>query len=185
MATAEEDYEILPHQLLADLKQEVEALKKKLTQPDAKANELILEIESLKDSIHELNVTFEKALEQTKEDDLAKTIKIASERLETIATQNETIAKGMIAISDKLEDFMSKQASVSSAAPMPSMMPPRSAIMQHTMGPPQMRGPRMAPPMEAPAYPEADFSGGSAMDFPPPPPAPGGEKKKMIGSIFK
>ena len=184
MATAEEEYEILPHQLLADLKQEVEALKKKLTQPDAKANELILEIESVKDSIHELNVIFEKALEQTKEDDLGKTMKIASERLETIATQNETIAKGMIAISDKLEDFMNRQSSVSTTAPMPMMPPPRAA-MQHTMGVPQMRGPRMAQSMEAPAYPEADFSGGSAMDFPPPPPAPGGEKKKMISSLFK
>lgn len=184
MATAEEDYEILPHQLLADLKQEVEALKKKLTQPDAKANELILEIESVKDSIHELNVTFEKALEQTKEDDLSKTIKIASERLEMIATQNETIAKGMIAISDKLEDFMNRQSQASTTTPMPTMMPPRTG-MQHTMGVPQMRGPRMAPPMEMSAYPEADFSGGSAMDFPPPPPAPGGEKKKMISSLFK
>ena len=64
---AEEEYEILPHQLLSDLKTEVEALKKKLTQPDAKANELILEIESLKDSVHELNVVFEKAMEEMKE----------------------------------------------------------------------------------------------------------------------
>ena len=43
---ADEEYEILPHQLLSDLKYDVEALKKKLSQPDAKANELILEIES-------------------------------------------------------------------------------------------------------------------------------------------
>ena len=61
---AEEEYEILPHQLLSDLKYDVEALKKKLTQPDNKINELILEIESLKDSIHELNIVFEKALQE-------------------------------------------------------------------------------------------------------------------------
>ena len=40
-----QEYEILPHKLISDLKYDVEALKKKLTQPDAKANELILEIE--------------------------------------------------------------------------------------------------------------------------------------------
>ena len=38
---AEAEYEILPHQLLSDLKYDVEALKKKLDQPDSKANELI------------------------------------------------------------------------------------------------------------------------------------------------
>ena len=34
-----EDYEVIPHQLLIELKGEVEALKKKLTRPDQKANE--------------------------------------------------------------------------------------------------------------------------------------------------
>ena len=66
--TMDEDYEILPHQILADLKSEVEALKKKLTQPDAKAQELILEIESLKDSIHDLTMIFQKALEDMKQE---------------------------------------------------------------------------------------------------------------------
>ena len=60
---ADDEYEILPHQLLQDLKYDVEALKKKLTQPDTKSNELILEIESLKDSVHDLNDIFKKALE--------------------------------------------------------------------------------------------------------------------------
>ena len=57
---AEDDYEILPHQLLADLKYDIEALKKRLSQPDSKMQELILEIESLKDSIHELNTVFKR-----------------------------------------------------------------------------------------------------------------------------
>ena len=72
---ANEDYEILPHQLLSDLKGDVEALKKKLSRPDSKANELILEIESMKDSVHDLNELFNKALEDQKEEDIYLSIK--------------------------------------------------------------------------------------------------------------
>ncbi len=185
MATAEEDYEILPHQLLADLKSEVEALKKKLTQPDAKSNELILEIESLKDSIHELNSVFQKALEQTKEEDLAKVIKIISQKLDTATTQNETIAKGMVAISDKLEDFMASQGPMGTGS---MNMPPAGMQVQHTMGVPQMPGSRMAPPlqMEPPAFSDSDYPPPRGAAAPPPPPPPGaGGKKKLIGTIFK
>ena len=72
----DEEYELLPHKLLADLKDDVELLRKKLNQPETKINELILEIESMKDSIHELNTVFAKALEDTNEEDPHKTIKI-------------------------------------------------------------------------------------------------------------
>jgi len=165
---ADEEYEILPHKLLSDLKYDVEALKDKLTKPDTKANELILEIESLKDSIHELNTVFEKALEQTKEEDVDKVISSISERLKTVVTQNETIAKGMIAISDKLEDFMEKQSSQMQMPP-----PQMRAPMQHSMGTPPTGMSRSAPrfELEAPPMPEG---------LPPPPPS-----KKSRNGLFR
>ncbi len=157
---AEEEYKLLPHQIIADLKYDVEALKKKLTQPDTKANELILEIESMKDALHELNAIFEKALQQMKEEDLTTTFRSLLEKLDMVASQNETIAKGMIAISDKLEDFMSRQG---------GRMP--GAAVQHTMGPPAMPG-RVAPrPEVAPMQ--------ASADFPPPPPGPSGRKPRV------
>src|SRR3989338_3790848 len=152
----QDDYELLPQQVIADLKYEVEALKKKLTQPDAKANELILEIESMKDAVHELNMVFEKALQQMKEEDVSKTFQSLLEKLDTVVSQNETIAKGMIAISDRLDDFMNKQG--------------RSSMPQVTMGPPSMPG-RVAPRPEA-----------AAMQMPsdfPPPPGPSGRKPRV------
>ncbi len=152
---ANEEYELLPHKLLSDLKFDVEALKKKLTQPDTKMNELILEIESMKDAIHELNVVFEKALEQTKGEDPVQNMNALNQRLETVVTQNETIAKGMIAISDKLEGFMARQRSTQ---PLP---------VQHSMGPPVSAG-RMAPRPEM-------------SDLPPPPP----EKEKKKRGLFR
>ena len=71
----DEEYELLPHKLLADLKDDVEMLRKKLNQPETKINELILEIESMKDSIHELNTVFAKALDETNEEDHIKLLK--------------------------------------------------------------------------------------------------------------
>ncbi|HLD80155.1 MAG TPA: hypothetical protein VJA18_06360 [Candidatus Nanoarchaeia archaeon] len=156
----QDDYELLPQQVIADLKYEVEALKKKLTQPDTKANELILEIESMKDAVHELNLVFEKALQQMKDEDVTKTFQSLLEKLDTVVSQNETIAKGMIAISDRLDDFMNKQSG-RSAPNMP---------VQHTMGPPSMPG-RVAPRPEA-----AQMS--MPADFPPPP-GPNGRKPRV------
>ncbi len=177
---ADEQYELLPHQLLSDLKYDVEALKKKLTQPDSKANELILEIESLKDSIHELHGIFKKALEKTDEEDVYKTIRNLNSRIDAVVSQNETIAKGMIAISDKLEDFMGKHPNPGMSRPMPmntEIRPP-----QHSMGPPAFPGPgRIAPgPQMGPPSPP----GPGGVDLPPPP-RMGGDKKKSIGGMFR
>lgn len=180
---AEEDYEILPHQVLIDLKSQVEGLKKKLVQPDAKSEELILEIESLKDSIHELTVIFTKALEDLKDDDSSKAMRIITEKLQAVVSQNETIAQGMIAISDKLDAFM-KDNGMASPAPM---APPSFASMQHTMGAPAMPGPaRMAPRpvMSAPLM--NDDAPADDMDAPPPPPRMNDSgKRKAISDAFR
>ncbi|MEK6900005.1 MAG: hypothetical protein AABX05_02670 [Nanoarchaeota archaeon] len=140
--------ELLPHQIIADLKYDVEALKKKLTQPDSKANELILEIESMKDAVHELNLVFEKALQEMKEEDLSKTLQSMLEKLSAVISQNETIAKGMIAISDRLDDFMNRQMGVPRNQPV---------AVQHTMGAPMMTG-RVAPRPDMPPSMPGHFS---------------------------
>ncbi len=168
--------EELPIHLLEELKDEMEALKKKLLQPEAKAQELILEIESLKDSIHELSTIFQKALQEAKEEDGTTLLRTINERMEAVVSQNETIAKGMIAISDKVEDFISKARLVQ----LPPMMPTALPSSPLTMGVPPLRGARTAP------YPEAPLLAGSPelgedFEMPPPPPGPG---KKRIG-LFK
>ncbi len=172
-----EDYEILPHQLLSDLKSEVEALKRKLTQPDTKANELILEMESLKDTIHELTTTFQKALEQTNEAGPEKILASLNDKIEKILKQNETIATGMVAISDKVEDFIQKQQGGGLVSSMPPPMP--SPYVSHTMGAPPTPGPsRMAPKPFAPPTMSDD-------DFPPPPPGMKSSSEKKRVGLFK
>ena len=153
----------LSHEALEDIKYDVDALKKKLKHPETGGKELLLEIESLKDYIHELNGIFKKALEEIKEEETAKTLYSLNERVESVVAQNETIARGMVAISDKLEEFMR------GGAPRPGM-PAR-----HSMGTPPVRGPaRMAPP-PLPGSPAASI---------PPPPVFTGTKKKKLG-LFK
>jgi hypothetical protein len=167
---ADQEYEILPHQLLADLKYDVEALKKKLTTPDSKSNELILEIESMKDSVHELNMVFEKALKKSNDTDVDQILKSIDSGMKKIVLQNETIAKGMIAISDKLEDFMNKQQPPAQLMPAG---PPSMPGMQHTMGPPTRL--RTAPRPEEMEMPSV------SVDLPPPPP----EGKKKRTGLFR
>ncbi len=198
MANDNDEYEILPHQLLADLKGEVEALKKKLTQPDSKINELILEIESMKDSIHELNTIFQQALQDTKTEDVTRNITLINSKLSDVIAQNETIAKGMIAVADKVDDFVSKPGSGSSS-PVASTVATPSLASAPSMGPRmdfsapssfggsgRMAPPPQMPPMEAPAFPSfsggGNFGGapGGDFSFPPPPPSAGGSKRKGL-----
>jgi len=181
----DEDYEILPHQLLNDLKGEVEALKKKLTQPDSKINELILEIESMKDSIHELNSVFTQALKEMKEEDVTKTVKDLGDKMADVISQNETIAKGMLAISDKVDDFISKQPSAPESTITVSA-PSSTVTVRHDMGMPQMEGPGRTAPMPAmdnyPSFGE-NVGGPTEMTFPPPPPSMGSAPKRK--GLFK
>ena len=81
-------------------------------------------------------------------------------KIETVNTQNETIARGMVAISDKLEDFMSKNQGQPKMASRPQ-------TLQHTAVPPMGAGPRPGAP--APQMPP----GYTGPTVPPPGAAPG------------
>ena len=169
----DDEYEVLPHKLLAELKNEIELLKKKLMQPDAKAQELILEIESMKDALTELKLVFHQALDETKkEEDVSTALGTIKEKMDSMLMQNETIARGMVAISDKLEDFMHKQIP-NQTQPLPAqpMMPQMPTISPHSMGAPTLPGQRVAPmPMD-------NFSADIQMSDMPPPPSPPGKRR--------
>ncbi len=184
---AEQEYELLPHQVLQDLKFEVEALKKRLSQPDAKINELLLELESLKDTTHELTMIFQKALEHVKEEDTGALLKTLNQKLQTVVTQNETIARGMVAIADKVDTWLKKQESAPKSAVSVTAAPGvGTASPQHQMAPPQaMAGQRMAP------YPSFEAEGPIGPPMPGrhplspmaprmPPPPPGPRKKGLF-----
>lgn len=167
------EHEILPHKLLSELHNDVESIKKKMVSPEAKAQELVLEIESLKESIHELTTIFQKALEEIKEDDVSKTMATMQEKLEATLKQNETIARSMLVISDKVDELVQQKYSASEIPPLtaPAMN------VRHTMSMPQQMG-RVAPRMEPPPLPDR-----GEMNVPLPP-GKMGDKKRSFGDMF-
>ena len=172
----DKSFEILPHRLLEDLKFDVEALKNKLSAPDSKAEELILEIESLKDSIHDLNTVFGKALEETKEEDIYAAIKKLNERIDTVVTQNETIARGMIAISDKVDEFISKGGK--SAPIIPSSLSSSARPNYNESSPGSYQNMPSAPQMSANPPSMSDSSNQFNMNSGGIPPPPSAMKKR-------
>ena len=167
--THKPEHEHLPHSLIVDLKHDVEALQKKLSHPDAKSHELLLEIESMKDAVHQLNAIFEKALKEMKDEDMSKTFHSLMEKVTMVATQNETIAQGMVALSDKLDNFMTRQLGRSMGGQASGTQGMPGMSVQHNMGAPSMPG-RMAP------RPEMSMREEPA-GFPRPPPGPSSRKR--------
>lgn len=164
-------HELLPHKLLSELHGDVESLKKKLTSPDAKIQELVLEIESLKESIHELTTVFQKALEEMKDDDVSKILSALQGRVDATMKQNETIARSMLVISDKVDELVQQKRMLPEVMPSPTMMG-----IKHTMGMPAPMG-RAAP------RPEPPMPDRGEMNIPPPPPRMM-DKKRSLGDIF-
>jgi len=169
-----DDYELFPQKMIEELKYDIEALKKKLMAPDKVAEELMAEIADLREEIKELHNIFQETLADIKEEDSGKLLKIMETKIETVNTQNETIARGMVAISDKLEDFMTKNQG-----------PTRMMPVQHTAIPPldrQGMSGSVAPRTQAPLPP--GYAGGptvpppgmnvprQGMNAPPPAPKP-------------
>ena len=145
------EYELFPPKLLEDLKYDVEALKKKLSEPDSAIQDLLVEVEDLKTQLKELNNVFTEALQEIKEEDSIKLLNSLQSKVETVNTQNETIARGMIAISDKLEDFMKKQKVSEPGVSKvhiheSSNSVPRMAPSPGDIPPPPTTGPSIPPP---------------------------------------
>lgn len=90
-----EEYQIYPTELVETLEKEVKALKEKLFQPDSHIQELIIEMDGLKEEIKQLKEIFKKALEATGEE--------SSLNLEKLFEQNEKVAQAILAMNDKLE----------------------------------------------------------------------------------
>ncbi len=187
----EEEYEIIPHKILADLRDEIEAVKKRLATPvGALEREMMASMAELKSSIAQLNeMVKEAAKEVTKEEKTgaAFQLKRLNDKMDKIGKQNEQIASALLAVANMVENKLRK--------PMP---PPRP------MGPPRMGMPKPMPPgpmppPKAPMPPPGPMPPGPAPpgptmgEMPPPPGAPlppGAEfekpkKKGLLRMFFK
>ena len=146
--TNDDDYELLPHKDIIELKKELEKLKKGPT-PESRD-----QMEKLTDSINNLLNLFKEAssqmhLEEQEGNLVSEKLGPIEEKLDQILDQNQKIAEGIVALADLIKEMKEEKE-----PPMPRLR----------MGP--MQGPMpQGPPPGMPRMPE--FGG-----FPPMPPPP-------------
>lgn len=171
----EEEYEIMPHKTIENIKKELEELKKKAVSKEAISEESFMKsLDSLTNSINGLMALFKEATEEMRvEEEAEETLKAKinplMHKVQDIENENRTIAKGILAIADMIKERLpEKKPEVERITrvwrerlvPKPKIvMPP--PVPPRPMPPP----PRPMPPLkEKPPLPP----------IPPPPiPAPG------------
>lgn len=194
----EEDWEMIPHKVLAELKDEVHALKERIAQPQLD-KELVASISDLKSSIKQMQDVFQQALtkigqEEEEELSLIKMIQELGKKLPDIEKQNEQIAKAMVAIAEMV-DAMGKSMEGKTAAPV---APPVSTAPVAPQFQPRLVRPlpprpfqTMPPPLSSPSIEESlspggmggGVPGGSFGGIPPPPDfSPQGPLSPALGS---
>jgi hypothetical protein len=172
-----DDYDLMPHRQINELKALVQNLKNKID--TASPKELIDSMYALTRSIDSMMNLFRQAADEMKYEEKEEILsggsehKAINEKLDKVIEQNKIIADGMLAISDMVKDTTRK-----------------AKIPQH---PPQ---PHFQPSMRAPSFPPPKFEP-SFNSAPPQPPTPGpmpepplpglGEesKKKGLFRMFK
>ncbi|MBD3203853.1 hypothetical protein GF327_06135 [Candidatus Woesearchaeota archaeon] len=104
---ANDDYELLPHEEIRRLKNEISKLK---SSPEKKSDDLVNSMDSLGKSISSLLGVFKEAAEEMKLDEhdsmmLSDKIDPLIRKIDLVLDQNEKIAKGIVAIADMVEEM--------------------------------------------------------------------------------
>lgn len=104
---SEEDYEILPHQEVENLRTEVEKLKSSALVGTKEENRLNANIQVLNSSITKLYNVFESVRKDILQD--FETKQRPEDLLAKLIEQNKTIAESLIVLSHKIDDLESKK----------------------------------------------------------------------------
>jgi len=171
----DEDYDILPHNEIANLKKEIEALKKSPTSKDVQSS-----MEELLNGINKMTSIFNTAVEELKledkEQDFAtKKLDPIALKLDQVIEQNKQIAEAIVAIVDMIKEQQKKEE----PKPLPSSYPKPRPFQpfpepQPYPQPEPFPGPLMAPAMSGPT-----FSTRPSPFHPPPMGFPGPELKSQ------
>ena len=156
--TSEDEYELLPHKEIEDLKDELAKLKEFEIAPSKKLQVSLLELNTkldklitiFEDATHELRIE-EGALSFTEK------MRPILEKMNKILEQNSEIASGILALADMVKDIKEKpeakiEIETQTLMPMPPMpaqyVPmPSMPAQQMPMPAPMMAPPRQAPPI--------------------------------------
>jgi hypothetical protein len=168
----QEEWEMIPHKILSDLKDEVQGLKEKLDQPSLRSD-MISTILELKTQLKQLQNVIQTALDTIGKEEADPTLKAVTElqtKITNIEQQNAQIAQALVTVADLVENLNK------GAMPRPQLrpMPPSSMMAPPRMPPPPNMPPRRMPPPQSRQPP---------MGLPPPPPPP--QFEAPSGGMFK
>ncbi len=165
---ADDDYTLLSSNEVAELKQDVDYLKKNPLGGSKEGKSLLEGIEKLNENIEQLIEIFKEAsdmmkAEERESDVIVKRIQPIERKMDELSDQNQKIAKGILAVAD----LVSSREEQRPQRPMmpPPMQKPSMSMQRPAMPQPQMQRPMM-PPMQ--------------QSMLPPPPMPA-KKKGLFG----
>jgi chaperonin cofactor prefoldin len=171
----EDDYTLLGSKEVSELKQDIEYLKKNPLGGTKEGKSLLEEIQKLNENISSLIEIFKEAGEMVKAEEreadvIVKRIEPIEARLDTLAAQNEKIAKGILAVADMVSEKESSKPMMEKPMMQPSF-PPLSPL------PPR--------PMQRPMQPKLPPLGSIPVTQSMPPPPMPKEKKGLFGIKLK
>jgi len=181
---ADDDYDLLPHKQINELRGLVQDLKNKVDKASPK--ELIDSMDSLTKSIDSLMALFKQAADEMKYEEKEGILsggsehKAINDKLDKIIEQNKIIADGMIAVSNMVRDFVEKQRK--QQAPKPQQFQPSFQPSMKAQSFPQ---PGFQPQFNAPMPPRPQMPAPGFMEEPPLPDFDEEPKKKGLFSVFK
>ena len=183
---ADDDYDLLPHRQINELKGLVQDLKNKVDRASPK--ELIDSMDSLTKSIDSLMGLFKQAADEMRYEEKEEILsggsehKAINDKLDKIMEQNKIIANGMVAVSNMVRDFAGNQRKQQATqAPKPQQF---QSGFQPSMRAPSFQ-PGFQPQFNAPMPPRPQMPAPGFMEEPPLPDFDEEPKKKGLFSMFK
>lgn len=172
----DEEYDLVPHKEVLELKKQIEDIKKNPIESSPQGKSLIEVMTRLSSSMNGLVELFKEASQTMKPEestDNDKRMKELEDKLEQVVDENKKIARGMIAIADMVRDIKntSRQQQQSREPRMPPS-PPRTGgpigMQMNNNRPMSATGPMpmQAPPMGMPSMPPRPQQ--APQQFPPP-----------------
>ncbi|MEK6959649.1 MAG: hypothetical protein AABX47_00610 [Nanoarchaeota archaeon] len=164
-----EVYELLPHKDILELKEELKNLKAKPTEKN-----LTISMVELSTKLDRLIEIFEDAQEELKVEEGAglswqEKMKPLLERMDKVLEQNSEIARGLVGLSDQMNEFKETIEKNSGK----SSVDTSSSFLEPFEGPPEQGSPPSLPPLGQPMQTPGRLpplgAGGGGYPLPPPP----------------
>ncbi len=175
-----EEWEMIPHKLLSDLKDEVQGLKEKLDQPSLRSD-MISTILELKASLKQLQGVIQTAIDAVGKEENDPMLSELKAKMSNLEQQNTQIAQALVTIADLVENMNKKMEGSPPPRPAPPPLrplPPRPPQPQRMAPPPPRPAPRQ-PPMGMPPPPPPFEANEPPFGMPPP------EKSGLFGRFKK